>query len=89
MIAINIYQKYTGHLTARWAHLNSEGKFARDVIEEDFNFTGKELIAKLTEFYTDKYLEAVEVSTTRFVFRLFNSENNEATDIWIEIESGL
>ena len=81
MIVIDIYQKYKGHITARRAHLDSEGKFARDVIEEDFDFTGKELLAKLAEFYDDKYLEGVEISTTRFVFRLFDNETNESTDI--------
>jgi len=89
MIAISVYQKYKGHITTRWAHLNAEGKFARDVIEEDFDFTGKQLLAKLSEIYKNEQLETVEVSTTRFVFMLFNEDTNESTDIWIEIESGL
>ena len=89
MIAIDIYQRYKGHITARRSHIDDAGKFARDVIEEDFDFTGKELLAKLTEFFTDKYLEGVEISTTRFVFRLFDTITNESTDVWIEIESGL
>lgn len=86
MIVIDIYQRYKGHIIARRAHLNSEGKFARDVIEEDFDFTGKELLEKLSEFFTDKFLEAVEISATRFVFRLFDNNTDEAIDIWVEIE---
>ena len=86
MLQINVDTKYKGHITRRWSHLDANGEFQRDVIEEDFDWLGSRILKELGILCYDRRLDTMEISTTRATFHLYDTDTNEAKDIWVEIE---